>query len=270
MGASGGCAVCLGGGRCAVAPWPECACMKVGTRQRGPPGCRGLALGSGGARESGKAQVGRVIAARAAGGGAAGWSRGARGFVQRLCVGALSPLSPGLTAAPGDAALVRCVAPAPLLPGIRHSPSPTPVPPCLASAQGPDPSVGSSKAQRGSGGPLRLPARPIAASSVAWRGRRRGRNQEDAAAAAADEPGQPSPSPPCASGLQSRCSFQHLLIPSASSWEAGFPRPRRLAGVSSSLCLSVSRLSLSLFHSPSFPFPVPSSLLTPWSPPDRG
>lgn len=40
----------------------------------------------------------------------------------------------------------------------------------------------------------------------------------------------------------------------------------RSPAFSRSPCLSLSRLSLSFLHSPSFPFLVPSSLLIPWSP----
>lgn len=97
------------------------------------------------------------------------WARGALCGVYAR--GRPRPLSPGLTASLGDAALVRPLSPPPRSfpePGILpFSPRPRPASPLRSDR---DPSLGSSKARRGAGAPQRLPAWPIKARSVAGRG----------------------------------------------------------------------------------------------------
>ncbi|XP_047630225.1 collagen alpha-1(I) chain-like [Phacochoerus africanus] len=243
--------------------------------------CVGASGGPGPARtvlrvRCAREQVECVRAAWAAGPpGTAGWSVGARVFVP-ACVCAWAPPPPVPRA---DSCPKGCATVGPWSPPPRSFPEPAPSLPLRPASplhSDRDPPLGSSKALRGAGGPWRLPSRPIASSrssSGTRRGWRGGRSHEDAAAASADEPGPAVPVPVPAL----RCAVRPPLPlclgapprPLSLQLEGGFPThpPPRPPAFPHSPHLSLGRPSLaSPIHAPSFPFPVPTYLLTPWSP----
>lgn len=248
----------------------ECVHTCVGAS--GGPGPARTALRVRCARE----QVECVRAAWAAGPpGTAGWSVGARVFVP-ACVCAWAPPPPVPRA---DSCPKGCATVGPWSPPPRSFPEPAPSLPLRPASplhSDRDPPLGSSKALWGAGGPWRLPSRPIASSrssSGTRRGWRGGRSHEDAAAASADEPGPAVPVPVPAL----RCAVRPPLPlclgapprPLSLQLEGGFPThpPPRPPAFPHSPRLSLGRPSLaSPILAPSFPFPVPTYLLTPWSP----
>lgn len=176
----------------------------------------------------------------------AAWSRrverGRAGLCARVCArGRRPPLSRGLTAVQG---MLHWSGPGRPHRAASRNPVPfLPLRPASPLRSDPDPPQGSSKAQRGAGGPWRLPSRSIASRRGARRVRGGGRNREDAAAASADEPGPATPVP----------ALHSPLCPLSLQLEGGFPRPpprpqHFLARPASPSAVSAS---LSPFHSPS-------------------
>lgn len=155
------------------------------------------------------------------------------------------------------------VAPAPHLPGTQHPPSP---PIRVASAQLPGPAPGFLESPAGRWGGIVESPRPAHRSWQRCRERLEGRvrsrrccrSSSGRTGTGIQVPALCSLASPPAFLLRARAAHPPPLrpVPHGPAGLPAFPR---------SPCLSRRRLSLSLFHSPSFPFPVPS-LLAPWSP----
>lgn len=148
---------------------------------------------------------------------------------------------------------------------------PLPPRPALPLRNDRDPPLGSSKAGGSLGDPEGYPPGPwrVAAERGEAGG---GREARRCCRSRGGGPGTRHPRPrPARTGLSSRFPFARLRAPSASCSEAGSSRPlqppphprRSLARPAGP---SAGSVFLSLFHSPSFPFPVPSSLLSPGVP----